>query len=135
MPRLRKKPPGPAFTDHDLPDAAEMYTFESDHLFWQSVSNAPYVEGCFVRLYPPAGLTPAQISTFKAWLLQDGGASAVKVMAQPTEAVPDAPAEVAAQPGRTIRQVVMGRAARTKGVRDQSALTDLLTTCMDKAGI
>lgn len=137
MPRQRKRVARTVnFTEHVLNDAAEMYTFDADHAFWTSTSNAPTVEGCFVRLYPPAGLTPEQISTAKAWLLKGGGASAVKVMPQPTEAVPDA---LPALPHRTevlgIRGVVLARAARTQGVRDQSALKSLLTQCMDKAGL
>ncbi len=136
MPRTRKAPKGRKvkFTEHDLCDSAEMYTFDADHAFWQSTESTPDVEGCFVRIYPPAGLTPEQVA-FKKHLLMDLGASAVKVMPQPTEAVPDAPEPTAAQPERPIRQVVMERAVRTQGVRDQSALTDLLTECMDKAGI
>ncbi len=136
MPRTRKvKGRKATFTEHVLPDSAEMYTFEADHPFWQTTSNAPHVEGCFVRLYPPAGWTPESIATSKRWLMDTGGASAVKVMAQPVEAVPDAPELTTAQPERPIRQVVMERADRTQGVRDQAALANLLTQCMDKAGI
>lgn len=138
MPRTRKAPKatGPKFTEHFLPDAAGMFTFDAHHPFWANItSGAPNVEDCFVRLYPPAGLTPAQIATFKAVLMQKGGASAVKVMSQVVEAVADAPEPATAVPSRPIRQVVLERAIRTKGVRDQDALADLLTACMDKAGI
>lgn len=138
MPRVRKRAlvKVVTFTEHDLADATDMLTIESDHLFWTSPAiNAPDVYGAFVRIYPPAGITPEQVATFKAVLIQVG-ASAVKVMPIPVEAVPDAPdVPSGSLPHVPIRQVVIERAARTQGVRDHDALADLLTQCMDKAGI
>ena len=61
--------------------------------------------------------------------------SAVKVLPIPGEEVPDVPGGQSTTLHQTIRQVVMERAARTPGIRDQGALADLLTQCMDKAGI
>lgn len=137
MPRRRVRPKQrtAVFTEHGLLWSADMLTLDADHAFWESTVNAPIVECSFVRIYPPAGLTPEQIATAKAWLLEKGKASAVKVMPQPTEAVPDALEATTAAPSRPIRQVVFDRAARTPGVRCHGALADLLTGCMDKAGI
>ena len=139
MPRTRKAPkPKDRFIDHVLDTSAEMYTFDAGHRIWtmDDVNDLPDdFENCFVRLYPPIGTAPSDVDTLKRWLMDDCGASAVKVMATPVEAVPDAPEPTVAQPERPIRQVVMERADRTQGVRDQSALADLLTQCMDKAGL
>ncbi len=136
MPRTRKvtKKSGVNFTEHVLHDAAEMYTFDADHDIWTDVEEDWEVEGCFVRLYPPAG-TAEVVVEHLVHLLMDNGASAVKIMPTPVEEVPDAPEVTMASPERPIRQVVMERAARTQGVRDHDALTELLTQCMDKAGI
>ena len=138
MPRQRSKLPSkttPTFTEHDLCDAAGMITLEDTHPFWTSTTNAPTVKGSFVRIFPPAGLTPEQIATFKQWLLQDGGADAVKVMPVLVEVVPDAFEVQASVPEYSIRKVVFARAARTPGVRSLTALNELLTSCMDKARI
>ncbi len=139
MPRMRKAPKARAatFVEHDLHDSAAMMTFDADHQIWtDNCQNLnPIADGDFVRLYPPMGTTPERVEALKRHFLDNCDAGAVKVMATPVEAVPDAPEPTTAQPERPIRQVVMDRAARTQGVRDQSALADLLTQCMDKAGI
>ena len=131
MPRMRKRPlvPVATFTEHDLTDASDMMTIDADHLFWTSSVDEPMpvVDGAFVRIYPPAGLTPEQVAMFKALLMQIG-ANVVKVMPIPVEAVPDAPdAPTTSSQPASIRQVVIERAARTQGVRDHGALADLLT--------
>lgn len=146
MPRMRmaSTPKGEAdpkaiFTEYEIMRAAAMVTFDATHQIWADncQSLKPIVEGDFVRLYPPAGSTPERIDALKRHLLDNCGASAVKVMAPPVAAVADTPELLvdSTQPERPVRRVVMERAARTNGVRDLSALEALLTQCMDKAGI
>lgn len=137
MPRKRSasKKPRPKFTGHTLEDAAEMMTLDSDHDIWSGVEKAPNVEDHFVRLQPPAGITVQEVAGLKAHLLTNCGAAAVKVLPIPGDVVADAIEIEEVRPDRPIRQVVLDRAARTPGVRDQAALVLFLTQCMDQAKI
>ncbi|MCK5642733.1 MAG: hypothetical protein KAJ19_18130 [Gammaproteobacteria bacterium] len=140
MPRQRtvakKDIGGKLFTEHDFDEAAEMMTLGPDHPIWAGTqTDSPYFEDHFVRLQPPAGKTPQEVASVKRWLLDVSGASAVKVLPIPAEEVPEAPEVQSTAPQLGIRHVVMARAARTPGIRDQGELAHLLTVCMDKARI
>ena len=139
MPRTRKKTTkgSPTFIEHEVEAAAQMLTIEPDDGAWKDLKTSAYVEEAFVRLSPPSGVTPEEVAKLKTYLIDTGGARAVKTLPIPGDVVADAPGDpvVPMTDVLTMRQIVHARAKRTPNVRDADALDGLLDDCMDKAGL
>ncbi len=127
----------------ELGGARRLVSIETDSEVWssdvdvrQALGSKYKIEGAIVRVKPPAVASDEQITHVKE-LLAEHGAVAVKVLPRASGEIP---AHVAKEsrgrgPQRTIRQVVLDRAAAVSNSRDRDALLQTLNNIMDEAGL
>lgn len=120
-------------------DSRQLLDFGPAWYGWSQTKLEPFtkdglVKGAICKVTPPAGTPEEKVLEVETYL-RALGARQVRVMPsepedKPTVADPKEP-QAASAPARTLRQVVMDRAARMQAPRDRKALEDTLTEAMD----
>jgi len=116
-------------------DAAGMLTVDSTNPIWGGGQHLVALPaGAFVRLRPPPGVEPAVVERLKQIYLKSGALAVRVVPAAQAEALPTLADKPAAQPHRTIREVVTAMVAETNS-QDREALAALVESVISKEGI
>lgn len=141
MPRHKKSKPktGPKFKRVAV-ESASLIQIDPDDELWTGEPcdgpDAESVQGSIVKLVPAPGTAEPVLIQVQAMFYSHGAAS-VKVMPVQEEEQIVVDGETVdstkCDDDRSLRQVVMERAARTTNAYDQAALEALLTKAMDHA--